>query len=117
MSQKDFLKSAMLKNLQTNQTKRMYELFGKDHPLSVCQHLVETRDSLKAQNVESTFVNNAYVEIFEKEKIQNRIDKQNITKIKRIDIDDIMITKTEVKDALDDIKEAISTRSESDLVI
>lgn len=115
MSQKEFLKRSMMRQLQIRHTKNLCDKLGENHPLYKCQQVSQMKDALSAKQVETSFFSNMYLTLFNEETKAARKKKEEVKNIKGINFDDIMDSHAEVTDILTDIKDTVQQRLDTDL--
>lgn len=115
MSQKDFLKKSMLKQLQMRHTKDLSDKLGNNHPLYKCQQVSQMKDILVAKKVETSFFSSMYLTIFKDETKTMRERKEEIRNIRKVNVDDIIDSHAEVTDILTDIKDTVQQHFDTEL--
>lgn len=115
MSQREFLKQQLLKELETKHAEVLKQKLGKDHPLYTCQEISVANQTLITDISDNKYVTHSISTFMQKHKRKLKEQKNIIKEIEKINFDDIIDTAAEIKAATEDIKDNLLSQISPDL--
>lgn len=114
MSQRNYIRQSLIKELEQRQKKSLEKKLGAEHPLHVCQEIETVKETIKSDLCEQAYILSSISSFTSKQKRDLRNQKKQLKQLEGFSVDDAIDVSDEIKNFTSDIKEAFVSQVVTD---